>query len=137
MLSLPAQACHEHGSYQGVNETLEWQPLMPLAAVFNLIHELQVGDLHIRVDRATCKRADGGGSVTADGPEGVEYVRARSIFVGNLHFDVQDEELIRIFSDAAVDPELAGAVTAVRVVRDRATNVGKGVAFVEVRISPT
>lgn len=117
-----------------MNENLKWQPLMSPAAVFNHIHELQVEELHIRVDRATRKRADGGGSVTADGPEGVEYVRARSVFVGNLHFDVQDEELVRLFSDAAVDPELAGAVTAVRVVRDRATNVGKGVAFVEVRI---
>ena len=44
----------------------------------------------------------------------------------------QDEELIRLFSDGTADPELAEAVTAVRVVRDRATNVGKGVAYVEV-----
>ena len=96
----------------------------------------QVEELHIRVDRATRKRADGGGSTSATGgdSDGVEYVRARSVFVGNLHFDVQDEELVRAFSDASIDPELAGAVTAVRVVRDRATNVGKGMAFVEVRL---
>lgn len=83
---------------------------------------------------ATRRRAEGGGIASAGGagPDGVEYARARSVFVGNLHFDVQDEELVRLFSDASVDPELAGAVTAVRVVRDRATNVGKGVAFVEV-----
>ena len=40
---------------------------------------------------------------------------------------------MRLFSDGAANPELADAVTAVRVVRDRATNVGKGVAYVEVR----
>ena len=45
---------------------------------------------------------------------------------------MQDEELVRLFSDDAANPELADAVTAVRVVRDRATNVGKGVAYVEV-----
>ncbi len=44
----------------------------------------------------------------------------------------QDEELVRLFSDGAANPELADAVTAVRVVRDRATNIGKGVAYVEV-----
>jgi hypothetical protein len=47
---------------------------------------------------------------------------------------MQDEELVRLFSDGAADPELADAVTAVRVVRDRATNVGKGVAYVEVSL---
>ena len=47
---------------------------------------------------------------------------------------MQDEELVRLFNDGATDPELADAVTAVRVVRDRATNVGKGVAYVEVSL---
>lgn len=31
--------------------------------------------------------------------------------------DTQDEDIVRMFSDDALDPELAGAVTAVRVVR--------------------
>ena len=91
----------------------------------------QVDSLHIRVDKAVGVR-DAAGSGTGSKATGVEYARARSVFVGNLHFDVQDEELIQVFSDASVDPQLEGAVTAVRVVRDRATNVGKGVAYVEV-----
>ena len=43
---------------------------------------------------------------------------------------LQDEEVITLFSDASVAPELQGAVEAVRVVRDPATNIGKGFAFV-------
>ena len=35
-----------------------------------------------------------------------------------------------MFGDAAVAPELAAGVEAVRVVRDGATNIGKGFAFV-------
>lgn len=62
---------------------------------------------------------------------------------------VADEDLIRIFSGAApvtaaagakpgahrppAVPELAGAVEAVRVVRDKKTNIGKGFAFVLLR----
>ena len=47
---------------------------------------------------------------------------------------LQDEELIKFFADAAVEaPELMGAVEAVRLVRDKTTNVGKGIAFVMFR----
>ena len=46
------------------------------------------------------------------------------------HPHTQDEELIALFGDAAVAPELAAGVEAVRVVRDGATNIGKGFAFV-------
>jgi RNA recognition motif-containing protein len=48
---------------------------------------------------------------------------------------VQDEELVMLFSDLG-DPELAGAVTAVRVVRDAKSNIGKGFAFVQFRSKP-
>ena len=40
----------------------------------------QVEGLHLRVDRAA-------GSRSASGATPVEYARARSVFVGNLHFD--------------------------------------------------
>lgn len=40
----------------------------------------------------------------------------------------QDEELIELFGDGKGS---AGSVTAVRVVRDARTSVGKGIAFVE------
>lgn len=41
---------------------------------------------------------------------------------------VQDEELIELFGDGKGGP---GNVTAVRIVRDPKTSVGKGIAFVE------
>lgn len=43
---------------------------------------------------------------------------------------ISEEELIRIFSDGGQQPELAGSVEAVRVVRDSHTNLGKGIAYV-------
>lgn len=97
-------------------------------------------DLHLRVDlaaprssrveaatnrydkRATAAQAVGGLPAT--------YDPARSVFVGNLHFETQDEELITLFNDAADMGDLQGQVEAVRCVRDGATNVGKGIAFV-------
>jgi nucleolar protein 12 len=43
---------------------------------------------------------------------------------------VSEEELITAFSSAEAHLELAGAVEAVRVVRDPKTNIGKGIAYV-------
>ncbi|KAL4854740.1 RNA-binding protein 34 [Chlorella vulgaris] len=67
---------------------------------------------HIRVDRATAKAAKGA----------VQFDPQRSLFVGNLALDVEDEELIQLFGVAEVE--------AVRVVRDAKSGEGKGVAFV-------
>lgn len=47
-----------------------------------------------------------------------------SIFVGNLPLDVLDEDIWAFFADC-------GQVSAVRTVRDKATNVGKGIAYVQ------
>ncbi|KAL3698512.1 hypothetical protein R1sor_012588 [Riccia sorocarpa] len=69
---------------------------------------------HLRVDLAI------------HGSSGVEYDRKRSIFVGNLPFDAEEEELITLFQGNM--PELE--VEAVRVVRDPKTSAGKGIAFV-------
>ncbi|KAG6542341.1 hypothetical protein Mapa_016267 [Marchantia paleacea] len=69
---------------------------------------------HLRVDLA--------GSYSS----GVEYDRKRSIFVGNLPFDAEDEDLITLFQGNT--PELE--VEAVRVVRDPQTSAGKGFGFV-------
>ncbi|GLI63198.1 hypothetical protein VaNZ11_006097, partial [Volvox africanus] len=69
-------------------------------------------------------------AATASGSVGV-YDPSRSVFVGNLHFQTTDEELIGlVLGQAATQPELANAVEAVRVVRDRVNNVGKGFAFI-------
>ncbi|BFZ53622.1 Nucleolar protein 12 [Savitreella phatthalungensis] len=48
----------------------------------------------------------------------------RSVFVGNLDFDAEDESLWLHFGKA-------GSVEKVRVVRDAKTNVGKGFAYVQ------
>ena len=52
------------------------------------------------------------------------------MFLGNLPYAVDEEEVIRLFHRNKEYPELSGAVEAVRVVRDRKTNLGKGIAFV-------
>ncbi|BFI08809.1 nucleolar protein 12 [Marchantia polymorpha subsp. ruderalis] len=69
---------------------------------------------HLRVDLA--------GSYSS----GVEYDRKRSIFIGNLPFDAEDEDLITLFQGNT--PELE--VEAVRIVRDPQTSAGKGFGFV-------
>lgn len=52
----------------------------------------------------------------------------QSVFVGNLPFDVTEEELILLFKDAAKD---AGSkLVGVRVTRDKETGMGRGVGFV-------
>ncbi|KAK9802791.1 hypothetical protein WJX73_005828 [Symbiochloris irregularis] len=92
------------------------------AAVAALQHNMQlVAGRHIRVDLAA---AQGGAAA-------VKYNPARSVFVGNLGFDVQDESLITFFNARTSDATLQQPVTAVRVVRDAASGVGKGFAFVE------
>lgn len=48
---------------------------------------------------------------------------------------VQDEELITLFNSLE-DPAVADSVTAVRIVRDGTSNIGKGFAFVQFRSKP-
>lgn len=56
----------------------------------------------------------------------------RSVFVGNLPFDVKDDDLWRFFGRVCMEGE--DALSTVRVVRDRVTNQGKGIAFVEFEV---
>jgi len=51
----------------------------------------------------------------------------RSVFVGNLPFDVQDEDLYRHFSRC-------GEIEFVRIVRDKKTNIGKGFGYVQFKV---
>ncbi|KAF1757779.1 hypothetical protein GCK72_014235 [Caenorhabditis remanei] len=53
-----------------------------------------------------------------------EFGKDLAIFVGNLPFDITEDALITFFT------EQIGQVEAVRIVRDKATGVGKGFAFV-------
>ncbi|KAJ3173779.1 RNA-binding protein 34 [Geranomyces variabilis] len=65
---------------------------------------------HIRVDKAMREK-----------DEKHEY--KRSVFVGALPFDIGEEKVWEFFSQC-------GDVEGVRVVRDKATNVGKGIGYV-------
>ncbi|KAF7725515.1 hypothetical protein EC973_009545 [Apophysomyces ossiformis] len=64
---------------------------------------------HLRVD----------GAVTAK-----QYDRKRSVFLGSLPFEVEEEELWDHFKDC-------GEIESIRVVRDSKTNIGKGFGYVQ------
>ncbi|KAF7829211.1 RNA-binding protein 34 [Senna tora] len=92
------------------------------SAQASLTHNMAlVGGNHIRVDRACPPRKKHKG-------ESVPlYDNKRTVFVGNLPFDVKDEELYRLFSGIA---NLQSSIEAVRVIRDPHMSVGKGIAYV-------
>lgn len=52
-----------------------------------------------------------------------EYDQSRTVFIGQLRFDAEDDALWTHFGGC-------GTIEAVRVVRDSKTNKGKGIAFV-------
>ena len=60
------------------------------------------------------------------------FDRRRTVFCGNLPFDVSDETLRQTF-DGSLSGE--GSVCAVRIVRDRHTNIGKGFGYVLLKSS--
>jgi nucleolar protein 12 len=66
---------------------------------------------HIRVDHAYR-------------PKEKAHDTKKSVFLGNLAFDIQDEEVWQFFEDC-------GDIEAVRIVRDKKTNVGKGFGYVQ------
>ncbi|KZV47062.1 RNA recognition motif-containing family protein [Dorcoceras hygrometricum] len=80
-----------------------------------------IGGNHIRVDRACppCKKLKGENSHL--------YDNKRTVFVGNLPFDVKDEEIYQLFSGIK---NLESSIEAVRVIRDPVTSLGKGIAYV-------
>ncbi|CAL6332056.1 unnamed protein product [Bathycoccus prasinos] len=87
----------------------------------------------LRVDFAakSSQTTKGGkGAMAGDDGSGVTYDRTKSVFIGNLPFDVSDEEVIEIFTKNKEYKELKTELEAVRVVRDKATRTGKGIAFV-------
>ncbi|KAG2176566.1 hypothetical protein INT44_007229 [Umbelopsis vinacea] len=66
-------------------------------------------DKHLRVDSAANPR---------------NHDRKRSVFVGGLPFDAQEEQLWEFFGEC-------GDIENVRIVRDAKTNIGKGIAYVQ------
>ena len=53
-----------------------------------------------------------------------EVSRKKAVFIGNLPFDINDEDVWRHFGEA-------GQVTNVRLIRDSTTNIGKGFGYVQ------
>ncbi|XP_015579946.2 RNA-binding protein 34 [Ricinus communis] len=80
-----------------------------------------VGGNHIRVDRACPPRKKLKGEATP------LYDNKRTLFVGNLPFDVKDEEIYQLFSGIK---DLESSIEAVRVIRDSYVGLGRGIAYV-------
>ncbi|XP_059656838.1 nucleolar protein 12 [Cornus florida] len=92
------------------------------SAQASLDHNMAVvGGNHIRVDRACPPRKK------LKGEQPLLYDNKRTVFVGNLPFDVKDEELYQLFSGIK---DLESSIEAIRVIRDPNTCVGKGIAYV-------
>ncbi|RZC28014.1 RNA-binding protein 34-like [Glycine soja] len=92
------------------------------SAQASLAHNMSlVEGNHIRVDRACPPRKKHKGESTP------LYDNKRTVFVGNLPFDVKDEELYKLFCGIS---NLESSIEAIRVVRDPHLNVGKGIAYV-------
>ncbi|XP_009795952.2 nucleolar protein 12 [Nicotiana sylvestris] len=92
------------------------------SAQASLAHNMAVVEgRHIRVDRACPPHKK------MKGENSALYDNKRTVFVGNLPFDVKDEEVYQLFSGMK---ELESSVEAVRVIRDPNTLLGKGIAYV-------
>ncbi|XP_051144546.1 uncharacterized protein LOC127260708 isoform X2 [Andrographis paniculata] len=95
---------------------------MEESAKSSLDHNMAlVGGNHIRVDRACPPRK----KLKADNSP--LYDNKRTVFVGNLPFDVKDEEIYKLFTGIK---NLESSVEAIRVVRDPGSSLGKGIAYV-------
>ncbi|GER50581.1 RNA-binding (RRM/RBD/RNP motifs) family protein [Striga asiatica] len=92
------------------------------SAQASLAHNMAVvGGNHIRVDRACPPRKK------LKGDDTPLYDNKRTVFVGNLPFDVKDEEIYKLFSGIK---NLETSIEAVRVIRDPGSSLGKGIAYV-------
>ncbi|XP_076898410.1 uncharacterized protein LOC143551964 [Bidens hawaiensis] len=91
------------------------------SAQASLSHNMAVvGGNHIHVDRACPPRKK------LKGENAPLYDSKRTVFIGNLPFDVKDEELYQLFTGFN---NLKDCIEAIRVVRDPGTSMGKGIAY--------
>jgi RNA recognition motif-containing protein len=81
--------------------------------------ELDGKSWRIRVDRMAVTVGEDGAPVAA----AVKHDNAHTIFCGNLPFNVNENDLYAHFDNC-------GDISTVRVIRDRATGMGKGIAFI-------
>ncbi|KAF5729716.1 RNA recognition motif-containing family protein [Tripterygium wilfordii] len=92
------------------------------SAMAALAHNMAaLGGNHIRVDRACPPRKKLKGETTP------LYDNKRTVFIGNLPFDVKDEDIFQLFSGIS---GMETSIEAIRVIRDPGTSLGKGIAYV-------
>jgi RNA recognition motif-containing protein len=65
-------------------------------------------------------------SFSGEGPHLVEFVMGKKLYVGNLSYDVTDNDLSKMF-------EPHGTVESAQVIMDRDTGRSKGFGFVEMK----
>ncbi|XP_009340186.2 RNA-binding protein 34 [Pyrus x bretschneideri] len=95
---------------------------MEESAQTSLSHNMAVVEgHHIRVDRACPPRKK------LKGESATVYDHTRTVFVGNLPFDVKDEEVYQLFCGIN---NLGSSVEAIRIIRDPNYGIGKGIAYV-------
>jgi nucleolar protein 12 len=74
------------------------------------LNQFVIGEKHIRVDLDSKE-------------EGKENDFETSIFIGNLPWVINEEDLRKHFNDA-------GKILNVRIIRDKETFIGKGIAYI-------
>ncbi|KAI9022996.1 hypothetical protein CLU79DRAFT_133392 [Phycomyces nitens] len=97
-----------HSDREAVNAYVVYKTKEEATSALSLNGTLLM-DKHLRVDRASNLK---------------QHDRKRSVFLGSLPFDCQEEELWTFFKDC-------GEVESVRIIRDTKTNVGKGFGYVQ------
>lgn len=104
-----ASGSHFHPNRNSFNAYIVFKDKNSVNSALSLHGTLLLGK-HLRVDRCDEQKHS--------------FNKKRTIFIGNLAFDVEDEELWRHF-------ETCGKVVNLRIIRDRETNFGKGFAYVQ------
>ncbi|KAG0248893.1 Nucleolar protein 12 [Mortierella polycephala] len=98
-----------HPDRDVVNAYIVYTTKGPVAKAVTALNGQSFLNKHIRVD-------------TLDGAK--QHQPKKSVFVGNLAFDAQEEDLWNFFKDS-------GDIENVRIIRDKKTNLGKGFAYVQ------
>lgn len=104
-----ASGSHFHPNRDSFNAYIVFKDNNSVNSALSLHGTLFLGK-HLRVDRCDEQKHS--------------FNKKRTIFIGNLAFDVEDEELWRYF-------DACGRIANLRVIRDRETNFGKGFAYVQ------
>lgn len=103
-----------HKSRGSVNAYVVYKEKNVVPTICSRLNGEVFGDRHLRVDSVT---------------HPAKHDNKRSVFVGNLDFEEDEESLWRHFSSC-------GEIEYVRIIRDSKTNMGKGFAYVQFKDFP-